>query len=202
MEQAMKSVRLSRALSLVAFVGLAAALASGCAAGNAPAAPPPCDQVCKDSVAMRSLREAMRFAYNFTLQGKPIGMQDQTGPCPPPGIGSFHIVGDGQVNALLGLTTVDLTYTFTSCRLALPKSTTPERNYTMTLDGAVTEKGTLAMGGPTTAVIISSAGFSFSGTVYDPPNVYDEMGCAVDARQDGNTVSGMICGRMAGLNGF
>jgi hypothetical protein len=202
MEQAMKSERPSRVLSFFAFAGSAALLSSGCAGGNAPDAPPPCDQVCKDGVAMRSLREAMRFAYNLTLQGKPVGMQDQKGPCPPPGMGTFRIVGDGQVNAMLGLTTVDLTYTFTDCRLALPKSTTPERNYTMMLNGAVTEKGIVAMGGPTTTLVMSSTAFSFSGTVYDPPSDYHEMGCALDARQDGNTVSGAICGRLAGFTGF
>jgi|SRR4051812_25311196 hypothetical protein len=201
MNDVMKSVRLTRTLTYVVFAASTGVAAAGCS-GKAPAPPPTCDQVCKDSVALRSLREAMRFAYNFALQGKPVGMQDQTGPCPPPGAGTFRVVGDGEVNAMLGLTTVDLTYTFTGCRLALPKSTTPERNYTMMLDGAVEEKGIVAMGGPTTALVISSAGFSFSGTVYDPPTDYEEKDCAVDARQDGNAVSGTICGRMAGFTGF
>src|ERR1041385_6054404 len=200
MKQAMKRA-LRRAPAYVVFAGSAWMTATGCG-GNPPAAPAPCDQVCKDAIAMRSLREAMRFAYNFELQGKPPGMQDQSGPCPPPGTGSFRLVGDGQVNAMLGLTTVDLTYTFTNCRLASPISPTPERNYTMMLDGAVTEKGILAMGGPTTAIVISSAAFSFSGTVYDPPSDYQASDCPVDARQDGNTITGTICGRMAGFTGF
>jgi hypothetical protein len=202
MQQARKTIARTSAPTLKLLASAAMLFAFGCAGGKAPGPPPACDQVCQDGVAMRSLREAMRFAYNLVLQGKPVGKQDQAGPCPPPGIGSFHIVGDAEVNPMLGLTTVDLTYTFTNCRLALPKSTTPERNYTMTLDGAVTERGTLAMGGPTTAAFIVATQFSFSGTVYDPPTDYDEQDCAVDARQDGNMVSGTLCGRMAGFTGF
>src|SRR3954462_1928299 len=121
MKEAMNGFRRLRELACLICAASTVATAAGCG-GNPPAAPPTCDQICKDGVAMRSLREAMRFAYNFKLQGKPPGMQDQTGPCPPPGAGSFRIVGNGEVNAMLGLTTVDLTYTFTACSLAFPKS--------------------------------------------------------------------------------
>ena len=84
-----------------------------------------------------------------------------------------------------------------------PQHTTPERNYNLTMNGTVIEKGTLAMGGPTTALTLKGTGMGFSGTVFDPPVDYVEMDCDVDARQEGNNVTGTVCGRMAqGFSGF
>jgi hypothetical protein len=39
---------------------------------------------------------------------------------------------------------------------------------------------------------------SFNGTVYDPPVEYHENVCEILAMQNGNNVSGWICGRIAG----
>jgi hypothetical protein len=193
MEQAMQKAR------FVVFVGCWAALACGCAAGRAPAPPPECDQACKDGVALRSLRETMRYAYNFAIQAKPVGTQDQTVPCVPSG--NVHIQGDGQSNAMLGTTTVNLTYAFASC-MTFSKNTAPERNYTMTLNGVVTQRGTLAMGGATTALVLAGMGIGLSGTVYDPSVAYDEVDCVLDTKQDANNVTGTLCGRPVGVSGF
>jgi hypothetical protein len=173
----------------------------GCGAGRAPAAPPECDQGCKDAIALRTVRVAMRFAYNLVLQSNPVGMQDEIAPCIP--TGSVHIVGEGTSNAMLGTTDVDLTYTFTDCVNPAPQNPTPERNYRLTVNGVVTEKGTLAMGGPTTALMLHGTEMGFSGTVYDPPVPYEETKCELVARQEGNNVTGDLCGRMTdGFSGF
>jgi hypothetical protein len=191
----------TRGTRCLAFLVSSAAVTLGCASGNAPAAPPACDQPCRDSVALRALRVGMRFAYNFAIQSKPVGMQDEMVPCIPSG--NVHIVGDGQSNAMLGTSTLHLTYTFTNCVNPAPQNTTPERNYKLTMNGTVSETGTLAMGGPTTALKLHGTGMGFSGTVYDPPVDYVEMDCVVDASQDGNTMTGEVCGRMAiGFSGF
>src|SRR5258708_7920395 len=94
------------------LVGLLA-LGSGCG-GKAPPTPPACDLACADAIALRSVRETMRFAYNFALQGKEAGTQDATVPCIP--TGHLRIVGDGSSNADLGTTTVNLTYMFSECK--------------------------------------------------------------------------------------
>jgi hypothetical protein len=176
------------------------ALALGCG-GKAPPPPAACDQACQDGIALRSLRVAMRLAFNLEVASKPVGMQEVMVPCPPSG--NVHIVGDAESNALLGTSQVNLTYTITDCLVPAPQSTTPERNYSLKLNGVVTEAGTLAMGGPTTALMFTGTGVGFSGTVYDPPVHYEEMGCTVQATQDGNNVTGTVCDRPAdGFSGF
>src|SRR5215813_13422926 len=83
----------------LAFLVGSVAVTLGCG-GNRPAPPPTCDQPCRDGVALRALRVGMRFAYNFAIQSKPVGTQDQMVPCIPSG--NVHIVGDAQSNAMLG----------------------------------------------------------------------------------------------------
>jgi hypothetical protein len=181
------------------------ALCLGCG-GRAPAPPAPCDQGCQDGIALRALRVGMRLAYNFAVASKPVGMQDVMVPCLPSG--NVHIVGDAQTNAMLGSSQVNLTYTFTNCQNPSPKSTTPDRNYNLVINGVVNENGMLAMGGPTTSLIFIGTGLTFVGTVYDPPIGYPDadaapMPCDLKANQDGNTMTGMLCGRMVdGFSGF
>jgi len=190
--------------ALAAFLAPAAA-SLGCG-GNPPAPPPPCDIQCQDGVAIRALRVGMRLAYNFAIASKPVGKQDATAPCIPSG--SVHIVGTAESNAMLGTSQIDLTYTFTNCKNPSIKSTTPERNYNVTMNGVVNEKGTLAMGGPTTSLVFIGTGLGIVGPVYDPPVDYPppehpQLDCELFANQDGNNVNGTLCGRTAkGFTGF
>jgi hypothetical protein len=93
---------------------------------------------------------------------------------------------------------------FDRCFFSPAKSATHDRNYAMTLSGTLTESGILAVQPTsTTSLVIGSADFSFEGTVDDPPVQYKkESGCSVDVVQNGNGVSGTICGRTASFNGF
>jgi hypothetical protein len=202
MEESMETIRTfwQRRMAIWALAGAAFSLASGCGAGNAPAPPPPCEQDCQDNIALRALRESMRLAYNILLQGKPVGKQDQRAPCPL-GVGTIHIFGNADSNDLLGTTTVDLTFDYQNCKTSRVHAT-PERNYTLVLTGAVTEKGVLVMSTGTTALTIQSAAMTFQGTVHDPMLPYDQVDCEVTATQDGNNVSGSVCGRTAGFTGF
>jgi hypothetical protein len=189
------------------LIALAACLAltNGCA-GKAPAAPPPCDQLCKDNIALRSLRETMRWIYNQRLPGRPVGMQDASADCIMNGTimnGTVQITGDAGSNPDQGATIVDLSFVFNACYYAPFKNATHDRNYAMTLTGTVTESGILSQQPTsTTSLIIRGDDFSFEGTVDDPAVDYRETGCAVDVAQNGNAVSGTICGRPASFNGF
>lgn len=166
-------------------------------AGNAPPPPPPCDQTCMDQTAARALREAMKLAYNLTLQGKPVGPQDQSTPCPFGG--TAHVFGTASSSAAQGTTSVDLSYAFTHCAYQRV-DTDPNQNYQMTLDGSVTESGILAVQpSSTTALKIQSSAMTFSGNVYSPPVGYAETACAVALAQDGNQLSGTMCERPLGL---
>jgi len=172
---------------LLAFVLFA------CSDGPTPAAPPPCDEKCKDGIALRGMRETLKLAFNLTLQGKPVGTYDVTQACIKGG--SVRVVGSATSNAVQGATEVDVTYTFDKCGY-VQKQTEANQNYSIELSGSIEEKGTLAVQpSATTALLLKSASVSITGTVYDPPNPYEAKDCSLDAFQSGNHVAGTMCGR-------
>jgi hypothetical protein len=176
---------------------MAGAMTIGCG-GNPPAAPAPCDQRCKDGVALRALRETMRVVYNFTLQANPIGMQRGVFPCLQGGMAL--VFGEATSNAQQGATNVNLTYVFDRCLHTNQPNPNADRNYQMTFTGTATQIGMITVQPTaTTAINIKSMAMTMSGIVYDPPSTYEESDCAVEVTQDGNTVSGFLCGRAAGF---
>ncbi|HWZ87346.1 MAG TPA: hypothetical protein VNW92_00815 [Polyangiaceae bacterium] len=208
------------ALRLGACAGLALSLllVTGCGAGPRPAPAPPCDQACQDGVALLGLRTAMKVAYNFTVSAHPVGAQDAMVPCisfDGKVGGSVHIFGDDvEVDAKQGASIIPilhpLSYDFKNCLYSAPPDPTADQNYSLTLDGLVTETGTLsAQPTSTTSLIIQTAldpttmqptdTLSISGTVYDPPVDYAVSNCALSVIQNGNAVSGALCGRNAGF---
>ena len=168
--------------------------ACGSNAGNAPAPPPPCDQKCADSDALRAFREMLKLVYNVALQGKPVGQQDQTTPCPFGGTARVH--GNATSNAVQGATEVQLTYEFHAC-VYRRTDTDPDQTSAITLDGITTENGTIAIQpSATTSLVLMSNGTSFTGTVHDgPPKDFNEPSCALALVQNGNHLSGTLCGR-------
>jgi hypothetical protein len=188
-------------------------LLAGCGAGPRPAPAPACDQACQDGVALRALRTAMKIAYNFEVSTKPVGPQDGTAPCisfDGSRGGSVHVFGDAKVNAVQGASIVSLTYDFKDCLYSAPPDPTADQNYSLTLTGQVTENGTIsAQPTATTALIIQTmadpstmqptSSLSISGTVYDPAVNYLVSNCALSVVQNGNAVSGALCGRSAGF---
>jgi hypothetical protein len=183
------------------FVLLASVCAlalSGCGAKATPEATS-CDEKCADGVALRSLREVLKFAYNQVIAGKRVGPQDAVAR--EFRSGTVHVFGNVTSNAAQGLTFVeDLTYEISQCALTHVDNTA-DQNYDMTFDGVVVQNGTIAVQ-PTapTALSMKSEGITMSGTVYDPSQPYDVAGCAVDVTQNGNNVSGKLCGRTAGFD--
>jgi hypothetical protein len=176
-----------------------AALASpGCGEGSKPPEPPPCDQRCQDSTALRSLRETVKLAFNLTVQGKPVGLQDVTVPCVLGG--NVRVVGEANSNPIQGATEVRLTYVFAGCTYIQKDSESPE-NYAMTFNGTLTQEGVLAVQPTaTTALRMASDAMTFSGSVYDPPLPYEQPDCPLVIAQNGSALSGLICGREAGYD--
>jgi hypothetical protein len=188
--------------SLVTVLGL------GCnGAGPSPSSPG-CDQTCRDAVALRAFRETLKQVFNGALQAKPVGAQDQTYACTPFG-GSAHVTGTATSNPNVGTTIVNLTYVLDQCRY-LASDTDPTQNYDITVTGTAMEAGVIAVQpGTSTSLTITSEAMTLSGTVYSPPLPYpDNAGaqdagppsaCSVQLAQNGNQLSGTICGRTAGL---
>jgi hypothetical protein len=188
---------MKRVASMFAIASLVACGGGG--AGSAPK-PPPCDAACQDGVALLSLRDAIKLVYNLTLQGMPVG--PEKGMLPPPGCplgGTASVSGTATSNANQGTTTVNLTYVFAQCTYPQIDSD-PTQTFHLTLDGTITEVGTIAVQpSSTTALEFTSAAFSLDGTVYDgPPLPYVQNGCALQLVQAGNNLSGTFCGRDAG----
>jgi hypothetical protein len=167
-----------------------------------PPEPPPCDEACNDGIALRSLRETMKLIYNITLQANPEGEQDETTECPLGG--SARIFGTATSEPVQGATEVDLTYELRDCAYT-EIDDEPEESYRMTLDGTVTQSGTMAVQPTaTTALLMQSDAVSLVGSVFDPPREFHEEDCVLDVAQNGNDLSGLLCGREAGvdLGGF
>jgi hypothetical protein len=195
---------------LLGGAGLAMGLGCGGGAGPSPSSPP-CDQACKDAVAMRAFRETLKQVFNGALQSMPVGAQDQRYGCTFGG--TAHVTGTVTSNANVGTTSVALTYMLDHCHY-IAVDMDPTQNYDITLTGAANEDGIIAVQpGTSTALTITSDAMSFSGTVYSPPLPYPtdagqespapdaapSGSCPLELTQNGNQLSGEICGRVAGL---
>lgn len=180
---------------VLCLVMAAIAAIAGCGSdvGPAPEPEPPCELVCQDRTAMRTMREAMKLVFNLTLQGKPVGSHDFTVPCPLGG--QARIFGEATSNADQGSTNVKLTYVLDGCTL-LERDDEPEENYRMVVTGTVRQEGILAVQPTvTTALSIKSDALTLSGTIYDPPIPYEARACPVVLSQTGSKLSGTLCGR-------
>jgi len=171
-----------------------------CASSVAPTPDPepPCDQLCKDGTALKSMRESMKLAFNLTLQGKPVGSHDITIACPLGG--GVRIIGSASAEPVQGATNVDLTYFFEKCIL-ISRDDDAEDNYFITMTGTIVQKGTLAVQPTsTTALSIKSDNLTLTGTIREPPEPFVGEGCKVLLAQDGNRLTGEFCGRTATVN--
>jgi hypothetical protein len=205
-------MRAAHVVKAIVVFAAACGPALGCGATKAVAPPTPCDQTCKDNIAMRAIRETMRWVYNQELPGSPVGAQDASALCLMNGTTSIY--GDAGANPQQGATWVDLTYVFDGCFYSPAKNATHDRNYAMTLSGTVTEHGILSVQpSTTTSLVIESMALTLVGTVDDPPVAYTDADagaaedagavvCALDMAQNGNMVSGTICGRAASVSGL
>lgn len=179
-------------LALVSFAAFVLVSCGG-ATGAAPAAPP-CDEECRDGVAIKGLRETLKLAFNIGLQGKPVGAHDESAPCLLGG--SVRIFGSAASNAQQGTTEMQLTYVLAQCKY-LFRDDDAEDNYELTFTGTMTQDGILAVQpSATSAVVMKSEKMTISGTVYDPPLGYD-VDCPIELGQNGNKLTGKVCGRTA-----
>src|SRR5689334_15452705 len=176
---------------------------AGCA-DKSPPPPPPCDQACADGVALRALRETMKFAFNKTLQGKDAGVHDETATFIH---GTAHVFGEVTSNAEQGATIIKLlTYEFSEATY-IQKNDDPKANFAIVVSGTVKQDGTLAVQpSSTTSLTMHSDAIVLAGEIYDPPIPYPvppiEAGtaCSLDLNQNGNNVAGKLCGRNAGFS--
>jgi hypothetical protein len=186
------------------LAALVTVIALGCSGAGPSPSSPSCDQTCRDAVALRAVRITLKQVFNGAIQAMPVGPQDQKYACTPFG-GSAHITGTATSNPNVGTTTVSLTYVLDHCRY-VASDTDPTQNYDMTLTGTVVESGVIAVQpGTTTSLTITSDAMTLSGTVYSPALPYPDgdagaaSPCSLQLAQNGNQLSGTICGRTAGL---
>ena len=67
----------------------------------------------------------------------------------------------------------------------------------MTLEGELTQQGIIAVQpSSSSALVMRSERMKLAGTVYDPPAPY-EAECPLELGQNGNKLTGKICGRAA-----
>ncbi len=188
---------MARSHALAVMIGLLGLCSGGC--GNEEEAKPKtCDPECQDQVAARSLRDVIKLVYNLTLQGNPVGMQDETTRCPHGG--SARVGGVATSVADQGANDLELGYALESCAYQ-HKDDDAEESYDVVISGIVLETGVLAVQPTaTTALIFESEAISIEGEVFDPPVPYAETACALRLAQDGQHLSGTWCGRQTGFD--
>jgi hypothetical protein len=180
------------AISLVSLLSLA------CSGGGQGGSVEDCDQQCVDRSALRGVRETLKLVYNLTLQGNPVGAQDESTPCPTGG--GARVFGEASSSPTQGTTRVDLTYELADCGYT-QRDETPDENYALVIRGSFRQTGTIAVQPATsTALLIDAEGVSLEGSVYDPPIAYSERDCVVDLAQDGDRLLGTLCGRDATID--
>lgn len=182
-----------------ALLGLATiAGAPACSSAGARPEAPPCDEACREEVALRGVRETLKVVFNLGLQGKPVGPQDVTVPCPMGG--SARVVGEATSNPEQGSTFVELTYTLTACAYD-QRDDEPDEAYALVTEGTVTQAGVLAVQPTsTTALRIESEAITVRGRVYDPSSPYEAVACPMKLGQNGSRLAGTLCGREVGTD--
>jgi len=192
-------MRATKGFFVVTLVALAARGAATVACGGSTPAPKACDQTCVDNVAAHSVRDAMKLSFNLLLAGREVGDMLDTMVQKCPLGGTVQITGSAQSNAEQGATFVHLTYVFDRC-VNTQKLTNAEQTYSLTITGTVKEDGTISVQpSSTTALSISSAAITLTGTVHDPPIAYDGEACAMTLQQNGGNLNGTLCTRPVGL---
>lgn len=173
-------------------------LLAACGGAEDPEEPKVCDAACRDEIAARSLREMIKLVYNLTLQGNPVGPQEERTDCPLGG--EARVTGLATSVAEQGATEVTLQYELSECAY-LQRDDDVAENYDMTITGAVREEGVMAVQPTaTTALIFEGFHVSLEGSVFDPPVEYVESDCDLRLAQDGQRLSGRWCGREIGLD--
>jgi len=120
-------------------------------------------------------------------------VQDARYVCPLGG--TAHVFGTASSNPVQGATEVSLTYELDACVL-LARDTDPKGNYHLATTGTVKQVGTISVQPTaTTSLGMHSDAITITGTVYDPPVPYEQKACKLAILQDGNKVSGTLCGR-------
>lgn len=175
----------------------AAGSALAACGGDEGAASKPCDAACRDDVALRGVRETLKLVYNLTLQGNPPGAQDETTRCPAGG--SARVFGEATSNPVQGATDVVLTYQLTACAYQR-RDDDPDETYDLVISGSVLQEGAIVVQpSSSSALLMESDDLTITGTVYDPPLPFEATACHLEVAQNGDDVSGTLCGRPAGV---
>jgi len=146
----------------------------------------PCDQACMDTHTGVALVQLVDQIYNGSINGKPVGNQSLTAPCPNGG--NAVVTGSTAYDMTNMITSVNLTYVMSGCE-------TTDNGDTLTFAGTVTEVGTFDSASEETLQFSSNA-LQFSGTVSG--TAVDVPGCPVQASDTWTSnpqIAGSICGR-------
>ena len=153
-----------------------------------------CDKACEDQLAVRALRETLRFTFNLGVQGRPAGPFDVTVPCTRGG--KARLTGKATPAAVLGSTAVEIRYALEGCGFTTV-GTDPVQNHDVVSTGTIEETGTIAVQPTaTTDLAFRSDGISVAGKVFVPARDYSESGCKLDFTQKASAVVGSVCGRV------
>ena len=145
-----------------------------------------CDQLCRDNLLAFAVEDAIWFLHNQNIAGGSTGYQNRHIACG--NAASADITGTVTL-ANNDIQTVHLVYQLNDCYA------TGDR-YALTLSGTVFQDGTFRSGDTSTnAVTIRSDTLRYRGSLGASAAITAVGECPINISDDGESASGLICGR-------
>lgn len=181
--------------------GIAGCGSSGSSSSDsAPSTPSNFSQTLLDSDLVWAVNGGMNQIYNDNLAGHLVGNQNLTASCPLGG--TVHITGTTGTTSNTGITTVDLTYDMTECKVT--RTSSSGASVSLTLTGSMAYTGSFNSATNFKSENFQSQSLTMAGTAhrtgYNDATV-NNANCsysgATTSSGTGGTISGSICGSTA-----
>ncbi len=185
--------------SKIAYLLLAgimmATFISGCgkSSSSGSSGPTPYPQNVLDSDVVWQIGSGVGTIYNQNLAGHPVGNQNIPSASCPLG-GTVAITGTTGYGSNNSITTVNLTYNMTNCRISGTGSATGS-GVMLTLTGTLTYTGSFASGYTSTNFQSTSLRMDGVATRSAYTDGIIAQDCSVSGTNNGTAIYGLICGR-------
>ena len=152
-------------------------------------------QTTLDSDLVWAVNGGMGQIYNDNLAGRTVGSHTIDASCPLGG--TVHITGTTGTTANTGITTVNLTYDMTGCRITRTAGGT---SVSLTLTGSLAHTGSFNSATNFKSENYQSQSMTMTGTAHRTGYIdatVNNANCSYSGASTSSTVSGSICGNPA-----
>jgi len=189
----MSKMKLIVSLFCAAMISTGIAGCGSSSSSSSDSGPVNFSQTTLDSDLVWAVNGGMGQIYNDNLAGHTVGNQNLTASCPLGG--TVNITGTTGTTSNTGITTVNLTYDMTGCKIT--RASSSGTSVSLTLTGTMTYTGSFNSATNFKSENFQSQSLTMSGTAhrtgYSDATV-DNANCSYSGASTSSTVSGSICG--------